>query len=98
MKNIEFQNILKHYPDDVIVYIDTTLGWNIPSNKNYVDPKLYTVYNESGDLEQIEIGPSVYPLMNLETINQIIDLMDIKEYSTSEERINLLKKFKDKYE
>lgn len=53
MTNKEFQDILAQYPDDYEIQLDNAFGWEVPSNKNKVDPHLYV----NTDCGFIEIEP-----------------------------------------
>lgn len=54
MTNKEFQEILAKYPDDYVIQMDNSFGWEVPSSKHIVDPHLYV----NTDFGFIEIEPS----------------------------------------
>lgn len=100
MKSHDFANDLLCRPN-VDIFCDTKFGWNTPDNTSYVDPELVTYSDESGDLWGLEITPSGYAPMNLETIQQVMNCSHLLGFSpklTEEQEKTILNFFKNAYE
>lgn len=93
MKNKELQILLQQYPDDIVVYCDTTFGWELPDNKNYVDVYIHPQCQEDGELWGLEIGPEKCRSISTETIDKILSIINSdsiiqKIYDKFEEKYN----------
>ena len=68
MTNKEFQEILKLYPDDYVICLDTGFGWNQPKSSDKVDPHLCVL----SDFGEITIEPEEYPEMDKDTLKNVL--------------------------
>lgn len=90
MTNKEFQEILKRWPDDYDICIDTTFPWNTPKSENKKLPELYV----NMDFGTIEIEPLTYLDMDAETVEKVLKIAGIQDVVNSQELAN---KFNDEY-